>query len=383
MARNASTDSLPLSWTTSGSTSPTIRVMQLRRSVGGHRHHEGAAIAAGGGAGKPRERPGLVEPQLARRPSHKVEPDGVGAGPHRGEHPIGIGDPADLDERATGEVCRVIGGGAGRHERAGGRRRSGGADERLTDERAIEPERAPARHGRRLTDARLGDDQAVVGNELAEPPGAIDVDLERPQVAVVEPDKAGTGPQRPLQLALVVDLDERLQAQIRARVHQPRKAPSRVQDGQQQHDVGAGRAQERQLDLLDHEILGQDGYRDRRAHGPQVVDRPTEPVRLAQDRDRRRATDLVCAGARDDVLIGGRDPSGRRRRALDLRDQVRTRSGEPSGDRARRGCGGRRGIKGTSIGPRHLGQDVGTSPGGDLARRRWSVAPEPGVSGDR
>ena len=89
--------------------------------------------------------------------------------------------------------------------------------------------------------------------------------------------------------------------------------PGRVEDREQQHEVGAGGAEQRQLDLLDHEVLGQDRDRDRGPDRAQVVDRAAEPVRLAQDRDRRRAAGLVGAGPRDDVLV--RRPRSARRTA--------------------------------------------------------------------
>ena len=115
-----------------------------------------------------------------------------------------------------------------------------------------------------------------------------------------------------------------------------------MEDREQQDEVGAGGAQHRQLDLLDDELLGQDRDGDRRPHRPQVVDRAAEPVRLAQDRDRRRAAGLVGAGPGDDVVAGGGDPPGRRRGALDLGDEVQARRREALGDRAWRGAPPRR-----------------------------------------
>ena len=85
-----------------------------------------------------------------------------------------------------------------------------------------------------------------------------------------------------------------------------------MEDREQQDEIGAGGAKERQLDLVDHEVLGEDRDRDRGPHGAQVVDRATEPVRLAQHGDRGRPTGLVGARPGDDVLAGGRDPAGRR-----------------------------------------------------------------------
>ena len=67
----------------------------------------------------------------------------------RGEHPVGVGDAADLDERPARDVGRVVGRRTGRDERPDGRRRVRGANERLADERGVEPERPPAGDRRR------------------------------------------------------------------------------------------------------------------------------------------------------------------------------------------------------------------------------------------
>ena len=258
------------------------------------------------------ERRGFVQLERPGRAGHDVEPDRIGAGGHGGEDAGLVGDAADLHERATRDVGRVVGRDAGGDEGAGGGRRVAGADERFADERAIEPERAPAGDGPGLAHARFGDDQPVVRDEVAQASGALDVDLERPQVAVVEPDQPRPAGERPVELARVVDFDERLQPDRQRPLDEARESPGGVEDGEQQHEIGAGGAKQRQLDVVDHEVLGEDRDRDRSPHRAQVVDRATEPVRLAQHRDRRRAAGLVGPGPGDDVLVVGRDPSGGR-----------------------------------------------------------------------
>ncbi len=260
-------------------------------------------------------------------PGDDVQPDRIGPGRDRREDPVGVGDAADLDGRPARDVGRIVGLRTGGDE--GSRRQRpdpppGPAPRR----RARRRTRAPA-SGRRcagLADARFGDDEPVVGHELAQPRGPVDVDLERAQVAVVEPDQPGAAGEGAVELARVVDLDERLEADLERPLDQPREPLGRMEDREQQDEVGAGRAEHRELDLLDHEVLGQDRDGDGGPDRPQVVDRTAEPVRLAQDRDRRRAAGLVGAGARDDVLVGRGDPAGRRRRALDLGDEVEARA---------------------------------------------------------
>ena len=280
--------------------------------VGGDRDDQRPAAAGAGRPGQPRQRRGFVQLERPGRAVHDVEPDRVGAGGHGGEDAGLVGDAADLHERATRDVGRVVGRGAGRDEGAGGGRRVAGAHERFADQGAVEAERAPAGDGPGLAHARFGDDQPIVGDQVAQAPGALDVDLERPQVAVVEPDQPRPAGERPVELARVVDLDERLQPDRQRTLDEARESPGRVEDREQQHEVGARGAEERQLDLVDHEVLGEDRDRDRGPHRAQVVDRATEPMRLAQHGDRRRAAGLVGAGPRDDVLVVGRDPSGGR-----------------------------------------------------------------------
>ena len=160
------------------------------RGVDGDRDHERAAIRRRRRPDQPRQVGGLVEPQLAGRAGGDVEPDRVRTGGDRGQHPVLVGDAADLDERPAGDVREVIGRPAGGDEGRGRGRRLGRANERLADERTIESQRPPAGDRGRLADSRLGDDQPVVRHQLAKPRCTVHVDLERPQVAVVEPDEA-------------------------------------------------------------------------------------------------------------------------------------------------------------------------------------------------
>ena len=330
---------------------------------------------------QPGEVGGLVEAELTRRPGDDVEPDGVGARGDRGQRTVGVGDAADLDERSASDGWRD------RQARdrpprrpRRGRRRLVGPDERLADQRAIEAERPPAGDRRRLPDAGFGHDQAIVGNELAQPRRPLDVHLEGPQVAVVEADEACTARQRTLELSRVVHLDERLHPELERPLDETRQPAGGVQDGEQQDEVSARRPEQRQLDLLDHELLGQDREGDGRPDRAQVVERAAEPVRLAQDRDRGGATRLVGSGASDEVVAGRSDPPGRRRRPLELGDQVETGGRQALGDRARTRCRPGRGEDLRTARAGHLGHDVRSTPGRDLldhvAPRACSAVPD-------
>ena len=89
-----------------------------------------------------------------------------------------------------------------------------GAHQVLADERRVEAERPPAAQQRRVADARLRDDEPVVRDVPPEPLGGRGVHDERPQVAVVDADEPRVGGERGIELAGVVDLDERLEPKV-------------------------------------------------------------------------------------------------------------------------------------------------------------------------
>ncbi len=312
----------------------------------------------------------FVERQRARRARHEVEPDGVGTRGDRRQDAGRIGDPTDLHEwsaRLRGRIGWIR---AGRHERPGGGGRVGGAHEGLADERGVEAERPPVADRRRLAHAGFGDDEPIVRDEPAQASGPLEVHPERPQVAVVEADEAGAARHGALELALVVGLDERLQAEVAGEPDEAGQAPGRVEDRQEEHEVRPGGAQDGQLALVDDELLGQDRHADGRADRPQVLEGAAEPVRLAQDRDRDRAAGLVGPCPGDEVVALRGDRTGRRRGALDLGDEVQPGSGEAPGDVARsgrvHGPADELAVRGRS----QLGGDVGGAAAGDLVDDR-------------
>ena len=137
----------------------------------------------------------------------------------------------------------------------------------------------------RVADAGLRHDEPVVRHEVAQPRRHLGIHLERPQVAVVQADDPGAARDGRLDLGRVVGLDERLEPDLERSLDQSRQRLGLVEARQEQDEVRAGRAQHRELDLLDDELLGEDRDADRGAHGPQVRDRTAEPVGLAQHRD--------------------------------------------------------------------------------------------------
>ena len=174
----------------------------------------------------------------------------------------------------------------------------------------------------------------------------------------------------PIHFPSIVRLDERLQADLASPIHEATQRPGRMEAGEQQDEIGTGRPQHRELDLLDDELLGEDRDRDGRAHGAKVRHRATEPVRLAQDRDDGRAARFVGARATDDVLPDPGDSTRGRRGSLDLCDEVQAGRGQRLDGRPRRRRGqGRVELIGQAGGG-DLGEDVGSASFRDLLHDR-------------
>ena len=90
----------------------------------------------------------LVQLERPRRAGHDVEPDRVGAGARRRRAtPAASVTPQIFTNGRRATLAGSSGGGAGGDEGAGGGGRVAGSHERLADERAVEPERAPAGDG--------------------------------------------------------------------------------------------------------------------------------------------------------------------------------------------------------------------------------------------
>ncbi len=340
---------------------------------------------AGGGRQCPGDAPqldGFIEGQRPRRARHEIEPDRVGAGTDCGEDAIGVGHAADLHERCRGHVGGIARRATGRDERPDGGGRVGGADEGLADERGVEPDGSPRGDGRGVANTGLADDEPVLRDERAEADRPLGVDVEGPQVAVVQADEPRSRRERTLELLLVVGLDERLEPDLDGARDKPGEPLRRMEDGEQEHEIRAGRPEVGQLDRFDDELLGQDRDRDGRPNGPQVVDRAAEPVRLAQHGDGDRASGLVGPSPGHDVLVAIGDVAGRRRAPLDLGDDVKAGCGEPIENRPRRAGSGRDREVVVEGQAGHLVADVGPAAFGDLGdnvglapRRRCGAPP--------
>ena len=306
--------------------------------VGEDGHDPGPRAGGRGAARQRRQARGLGQGQARGVPGTRFKPMASAPARMRREHALGVGDAADLDERQPRFRSHVVWHRTRGHEGTRRRGRLGRAHQRLPDEGSVEPDRPPADQRPGLADARFADHQPVVRHQRSQSQAQLGVDLKRAQIAVVQPDQAGVGGQGRLELALVVDLDERLQAQLAGQLGEAGELLCRQDGGEEQDHVGAGGAQDGELALVDDELLGEDRERDRGPDRAQVGDRAAEPVRLAQDGDGARAAGLVGSGQGDRIGVGGDGP-GRRRAALDLGDEMQARRGQALGDRPRGGPG--------------------------------------------
>ncbi len=149
-----------------------------------------------------------------------VQADVVGTGMGRRQHTVFVTDAADLDCRRPVQRCDVCGHLTGGDEGSGGGAWIVRAHQRLTDECGVEAECPVSNDRGRVGDARLGDDKPIVRHERSQPLRSQRIDVERAQVAVVDANEPRLGRQGAHQFPLVVDLDERLQAEVEGLIDQ-------------------------------------------------------------------------------------------------------------------------------------------------------------------
>ena len=164
--------------------------------------------------GSTREVRALGERDLARRPGHEVQADGVRPGGARSLDPGRIHDAADLHERSARDGTRVVGDGSRRDECRGGRTGIRRAHQGLADEGCVVAGGPPASQRPDVADAGLGDGDPVGRDALAEPNRAVRVHRHGSQVAAVDAHHARPGGERRVELPFGVDFHERLQPEL-------------------------------------------------------------------------------------------------------------------------------------------------------------------------
>ena len=204
-----------------------------RRSVGEDADQQRAVAGGVARAGRGDERGGLRLGQRTRRAGHEVEADGVRPGSHRRRQAGRLRDAADLDEGRAAVRGRIHAGRrhapaatsvATRASTAAGV--AAGAHEVLADERRVEADRPPAAHGGRVaqrpTRPPPGGRPAPAG-AAASASSTSTRSVRRSRLLM--PMRRASVPMRGAQLALVVCLHERLQAQVEGQAHEPGELP--------------------------------------------------------------------------------------------------------------------------------------------------------------
>ena len=134
------------------------------------------------------------------------------------------------------------------------------------------------------------------GIAAGHPHGAVVVDLERDEVALVDADERRPGVERLLQLRLVVHLDEDVEAELAGQLVELDQLERVEHGGDEQHGVGAHQPGVGDVAGIDGEVLAQHRERRRRAGRFEVGHRAAEELLVGEHREarwRRRARSVA------------------------------------------------------------------------------------------
>src|SRR4051812_9438510 len=193
-----------------------------------------------------------------------------------------------------------------------------------------------------VRDARLGHDGLASRDVDEQVVGALEVDREVLEVAVVDADQVGVELERQLELLLVVHLHQGVDLERAGHAVEGAERVGAQRPDHEQDRVGAIGLGLVDLVRVEREVLAQDRQLGDRPGGAQVVERAPEVVPLREHRQRRCAAALVGA---DDLLDLGAlaDDPGGRGAALVLRHErgagMRERLGEGAALACRRDLG--------------------------------------------
>ena len=207
----------------------------------------------------------------------------------------------------------------GRQRRPGRR----GPHQLLADQKAAEARFLEPLQVGRVPDPALGHGHDPFRNPRRQPEADVERHLEGAEIAAVDADERRPPRERPLQLGLVVHLDQHLHAELLAAPSQLLQTRPRMQGRDHEHGVGAGVAGFHELVRFEDEVLAQ----QRQAATPPEIredlEAALEVLRLGQDRDGGGSAALILGGERGRIEVRAQD-SGRGGCLLDLGDHGRS-----------------------------------------------------------
>src|SRR3954470_6272289 len=204
-------------------------------------------------------------------------------------------------QSAMSPPCRCRGSGATRRGRAGTRRSGlevslvtcgeraagglhvGGAHEGLPDQHGVDADAVEVVELLARGEARLGHHRLARGDVREQFVGALDVDAEVAEVAVVEAEDVRVDVERALELLLVMDLDEHVEVEAARLLVQLVEVVVLERGDDQQDGVRAGGGRFVELIRVDDEVLAQHGQLRGGDHLAQVVEAAAEVRALRQD----------------------------------------------------------------------------------------------------
>ncbi len=173
-------------------------------------------------------------------------------------------------------------------------------------------------------DAALRDQTAIRRQRAGQIDCVIEARDERAQVAIVDADDLRPRIEHARQVLAVVQLDQRLHAQL-VDLSQQRRQLLPVQNlRDQEHRIRPGHTRLDDLIPIDDEVLAQQRRRDRLTNRRQIRQMPLKERLVGQDADGVGAVGFVDARAGDRIEVGTQNARGRRR-LLHLGDDAEPR----------------------------------------------------------
>ena len=166
----------------------------------------------------------------------------------------------------------------------------------LADEHGVETSGTERRSIIRAPDPALGHPHDRGRNRPTDPDSPCLINLERVQVALVHTDQVGADGDRPRQLVLVMDLDQRVEADLTAQPVKLRQILVIEHRSDEQHAVGAHKTGVEDVGIADGEVFPDHRNPGDRSRRLEIGDRSAEVRFVGEHRQACRPAGLVGRG---------------------------------------------------------------------------------------